>query len=514
MKGFLSCVLMSLMAGSMSLHAGNMRAEANSLTGDTVVSQGAGLAVMKADTLLPKADTLVVDSAALAANEAITNDMAELRAAINKVLAEDSLVNVKYNILLDEIVERYKSESAVDDDYDNPFFVRLMPPLTLYSSPMRSALKTDSIGQDEDAMNSDRALLPWEKDLALLDELDKVLLMTYLENPSRVRRTEAQLMENKGVSTEAMKKATDTSLKNVGIAGTIENISAAPASDMVVKKPNFWTTKGTMSNQWAENYYTSNWYQGGTSNLNILSLITFDANYNDKQKVTWSNKLEAKVGFYLNNFYKGKDDGRGTIQSNTDLLRITSTLGLKAIKNWSYSVQLQSYTQMMNQYTGENLRSCFLSPSYGSLSIGMNFSKAFENKKGSMTVFVGPITYNCRYVRDQYVLEHSGYIPKEVHRNEEEAMFHHYYDDYGSKVEVNMNYTLAKNLTAKGRFFYYTTLKYVQTETEFTFNYQVSKYLSTQLYLNPRFDDSRAKNDKLGYLMFKEYLTLGFNYTW
>lgn len=458
-------------------------------------------------------DSLVVadDSTELA------KDAAQLRSAVNEVLAKDSVIKARYDKLLDDMIRQYKKNTSVtavsddDDDDGNPLFYRLFSPLTLYSTPISNALRLDA----PDTLRLDSAdgyapslQLPWRKDLALMDELDKVLLATYLNDPIHVKQTEEQLNSNTSVSGETIKKTADNAPLNVATDGTIEQITAAGPSDMVVKKPNFWSTKGSMSNQWAENYFTSNWYQGGTSNLNIMSTLILDANYNDKQNISWTNRLEAKVGFYMNNFYKSKEEGRSKIQSNTDLLRLTSTLNFKAFKSWSYSVQFQTYTQMMNMYNGdESLKSCFMSPSYGSLSIGMNWSKQI-NKKGNLSAFIGPITYNCRYVMDDYVLEHSGYIPMK------DEVFHHYYDDYGSKVELNFNYPITKSISYRTRAFYYSTYHYVQAEWENTFNFQVSKYLSSQLFFHTRFDDSRKPDEKLKYFMFKEYLTLGFNYSW
>lgn len=458
-------------------------------------------------------DSLTLDSLRL------VREAAELREAVCRVLAADSAVNVKYNTLMDDLFSRFHAEAESDgDSSDNPLFIRLLPPLTLYRSPVQSVLKTTD-EQDAKAADVPASQLPWDKDLELMDALDKVLLATYLENPMSVSRTEEQLMGTKGVNKEVIDKTTDRTKMKVAVDGKVENITAAPTSqEMVVTRPNFWTTKGNMSNQWSESYLSENWYQGGISNLNILSLITFDANYNDKQKVTWNNRLEAKVGFYMNDYFKSAEEGRSQIQSNTDLLRLTSTLNLKAIKNWNYAVQLQGYTQMMNQFktNGEEqeLKSCFLSPTYASFSVGMNYSKAFKNGKGNLSTFVGPVTYNCRYVNNDYVMNHSGYIPQEMHKGETEKMFHHYYDDFGSKVEVNLSYNLAKNLSYSGRFFYYTTLHYVQTEWESTFSLKANKYLSTKLYIHPRFDDSRPKNEKWGYAMFKELLSIGFDYTW
>lgn len=50
-------------------------------------------------------------------------------------------------------------------------------------------------------------------------------------------------------------------------------------------------------------------------------------------------------------------------------------------------------------------------------------------------------------------------------------------------------------------------------EWENTFTLAVSKYISANLFLYPRFDDSTSRDDKLGYLQFKEYSSLGFTYS-
>lgn len=464
--------------------------------------------------------TAIADSLALviADSIALANEQAELRAAINRVLTADSIVNAKYNAVIDVLIRRNRAQMK-DEPADNPLFVRLSPPLTLYRSPVARALKPTDLLADEPPAEEGSAMQSWDKDLALMDALDRMLFATYMRKPTLVRRTEDQLMGTKPIDNELISKSVEGTAMNVAVGGTVErDRTISNSGDVLVKKPNFWTTKGSMSNQWSESYISDNWYQGGVSNLNILSFIILDANYNNKRKVTWNNRLEAKVGFYMNNYTKSPDEGRSEIRANTDLLRITSSLNLKAIRKWNYTAQLQGYTQMMNQWKGSGeeqvLKSCFLSPTYASFSLGMNYSTAFKNNKGNVSIFLGPITYNARYVRNDYVMNNSGYIPKEQRKGDTEPVFHHYYDDFGSKVEVNMNYTFSKNISYSGRLFYYTTLKYVQTEWESTFTMRANKYLSTKLILHPRFDDSRAKDDKWGYLMFKEFLSIGFDYTW
>ena len=59
--------------------------------------------------------------------------------------------------------------------------------------------------------------------------------------------------------------------------------------------------------------------------------------------------------------------------TNSDLLRLTNQLGLKASKHWSYSVMLQSWTQFCRSYKKNDraVYSDIMSPFESLLSIGM-----------------------------------------------------------------------------------------------------------------------------------------------
>lgn len=469
------------------------------------------LCVSAAFSLSVAATTLSVDTTAVATSTdsvALVKELIDIKSALNakfvqEVFSDTAFVG-KYNRLLDKLTADYNASvdsilgganSAIQHE-DNPMFFRLFAPLTLYASPVQSAFSLDSINE------------------SVQSELDRVLMQTYLSNPSHVVQTESQLMSSTGVSTETIKQSSENAALTVKVETPVAPVNPAVApADMVVTKPNFWTTKGSFSNQWTESYFSPNWYQSGVPNLNALSTLTIDANYNDKQKVQWDNRLEARIGFNQANFYKDGDE-KGEIQANEDLLRLTSKLGLKAIRSWNYSVQFQTYTQMMNKWKGtgdsRTLHSSFISPLYGSLSVGMDWKKSF--KKGGISVFIGPLTYNARYVNDDYVLENSGFINRD-----DDGTFHHYYNDFGSKLEVTFNYTLFKNVSYKTRFYYYTPYNYVQADWENTLNFQVSKYLSAQLFFHTRYDDNRVWQEAWGnwnHLQLKEFLTLGINYAW
>jgi hypothetical protein len=67
-------------------------------------------------------------------------------------------------------------------------------------------------------------------------------------------------------------------------------------------------------------------------------------------------------------------------------------------------------------------------------------------------------------------------------------------------------------VTWKTRLYSFSSFHREELEWENTFALRVSKYISANLFLFPRFDDNRERDEKLGYWQFKEYSSLGFSY--
>lgn len=439
--------------------------------------------------------------------KALTDKISEqtfLNAHLVKEVFSDTAIVNKYNRLLDQMVADYAAEveniSIHDTTHVNPLYFRLFAPLTLYKSPITDAMSLDSFPAItlEDSLRI--AAMVTGKDIRLLNELDRVLLTTYLTSPALVSLTEDKLKASQNFSEENMKKVTESVKLNVptSIATPIVESKPKAVAEMVVQKPNFWVTKGSFSTQMTESYFSPNWYQGGINNLNVLSMLTLEANYNNKRKVQWDNKLDARIGFYQN---KGAD-----AQSNQDLLRMTSKLNLKAIRNWNYTVEAQGNTQMMNHFntTGDTktLKSRFLAPADASLTIGMDFKKSFN--KGSISIYPGPLSFKMTYVAVKDLAKNYGL--------EEGKKIRH---DLGSKIEINFDYKITEDISYKTRFYYFTgRYEYVQMDWENTLNFQVSKYISTKLFFHTRFDDLAAPIEGWKHFQFKQYLMLGLNYTW
>jgi hypothetical protein len=68
-------------------------------------------------------------------------------------------------------------------------------------------------------------------------------------------------------------------------------------------------------------------------------------------------------------------------------------------------------------------------------------------------------------------------------------------------------------VTWKTRFYAFTSFKRAEIEWENTFELRVSKYITANLFLFPRFDDASLYDNDLGYWQFKEYSSLGLAYT-
>ena len=157
---------------------------------------------------------------------------------------------------------------------------------------------------------------------------------------------------------------------------------------------------------------------------------------------------------------------------------------------------------MMQHFNGDNtLKSRFMTPFNGSLTVGMDFKKNFKN--GSISIFPGPLSYKMTYVAVKDKAKDYGIEEGRI-RN-----------DIGSKLQVDFNYKITKNISYRTRFYYYTPYDYVQMDWENTFNFQLNRYLSTKLFIHARYDDGvtlTEENDS--YFQLKEMLTFGLSYTW
>lgn len=431
---------------------------------------------------------------------------------------------VASNSKFKNIVMNYRQDVlSIEDSTENkvpvnPVYFPLFSPLMLYSNSLDAAFGKDtkvSVPYSEDTSSDYLGFQssPFQKDERLYAEVNDLLIRTYMANPSLVMLTEWDMQNVKtfdgNVFYQGQPQMNAVVRPSISLTGLI-NDTTIP----IVKKPNYWTFSGNMSIQFSQNYFSDNWYKGGESNNSMLTELIFNANYqNDRSKIKFENKLEAKLGYYISSA-----DTCHPLKTNNDLLRFTTTLKRTAFKNFNYTLQAQAYTQFLAFYdvNATTFKSNFMAPFYANISIGMEYNKSF--KKANISVLASPLTYYYRFVRyNSPEVDGSGNITQQGlgTRYYGIRQGRHHLEDLGGKVEVNSNITLMENVTWKSRLFFFTSYERVESEWENTINFKINKYLSSQFFFHVRFDDNVGPanyHHKYGYFQYKEFFTLGLSY--
>jgi hypothetical protein len=271
--------------------------------------------------------------------------------------------------------------------------------------------------------------------------------------------------------------------------------------DIQIVRPNFWTTTGKFSLQFTQNYFSENWYKGGNNNVTMLSNLVLEANYNDQKRVQWDNKLDLRLGFVT-----ATSDSIHRYLTNNDKIDLFSKLGIKAAKNWFYTVSSEAKSQFLPGHKANDRRtySKFLAPLDVYVSLGMDWKPKFKNGN-SFSLALLPFSYKMRLINDEEESIHASYNMRDKD----------FQQDFGSKIEFNSKIKIVKDFTWKCRFYYFTSYEYVESEMENVLSFQFNKYISSEVYTLWRFDDNRSRkyyDNTLGFFQFKEYFTLGLAY--
>jgi hypothetical protein len=361
-------------------------------------------------------------------------------------------------------------------------YYRLFAPTTFYHSGAQKAFSFVPKGGDD-----------------VTNAVDAALLSLYMRRPDLVKNNETNLM-NAGLLrndvNEEVKPQVELAEKVAPVPEVPEEV--APVA-VVVEKPNFWKFKFDGSMQFLQNYVSDNWHKGGESNYSAVASTVFELNYNDQERVLFDNKLEMKLGFQTS-----RSDTVHKFKPNNDLLRYTGKLGLQAHKKWYYTLQLLAYTQFTRglKANDKNVYSDFMSPFDLNVGIGMEYKVEALNKRLTGTLNFLPMAYNFRYV-DRLSLATKYGLDEGKHT----------LHDFGSQLTVDLTWKMAEQISWKTRLYGFTSYKRGLIEWENLITLKVSKYISANLFLYPRFDDSGTRDDDMGYFQFQEYSSLGLNYT-
>ena len=147
------------------------------------------------------------------------------------------------------------------------------------------------------------------------DAADLALLNIYLNRPDLVQVTEDDLEDATDVAVNVRKPVENKPEIKEEKIDVLDDIVTVGPTNIVVEKPNFWKIKGDYNLQFLQNYVSGNWYKGGENHVSMLGMFNLEANYNNKQKLTFNNKLETKLGFQTS-----PSDQYHHFKTNADLL--------------------------------------------------------------------------------------------------------------------------------------------------------------------------------------------------
>ena len=382
-------------------------------------------------------------------------------------------------ILRQQLDAALQKNDSLQKELSDGRYYRLFAPATFYHSGANKSLSLSPEMGDE-----------------VTDAIDKAMMNIYLRRPDLVRNTETRL-QNTGSVREDVNQEVKQDVELVEqVEPLLDKPEVVPVG-IVVTKPNFWQFKFDGSLQVIQNYVSDNWYKGGESNYSAVGALTLEMNYNDKDKYTWENKLEMKLGFQTS-----RSDSIHKFKTNNDLIRLTSKLGMQASKKWYYSLQLLAYTQFTKGFKANDPKvySDFFSPFDLNIGLGMEYKVHALNGRLTGTLNFLPVAYNLRYVGRSSLFDAFGTKGK------------HALHELGAQFTGDVQWKIVDQITWKSRLYAFTAYTRALIEWENQIEFKVTKYISANLFLYPRFDDAAARDADHGYWQFMEYSSLGLSY--
>ena len=409
-------------------------------------------------------------------------------------------VTQRYSLMLDSLAVQVRMRPADTAVRYTPLYFRMLAPPTLYDAPLQQTFGVFWSPSLPGRMVSLPSLGDYAGEgRAVVEGADWMLMRTYADTPWLIEATEDELEQAGGIEEEVLPEMP-------AVAQLATNEMAVDLTDdvdevqLVVRRPNFWKVKGDYSFQLTQNHFSDNWYQGGDNNYTMLALLTMEANFNNKQKIQWDNKLEMRLGFQTS-----KTDEKHKFKTNDDLLRFTTKIGYKATAHWFYTLQVQAYTQFYPSFNANSdvVSSDFMSPFNLVVSLGMDYKLELKRFKGSANL--APVAYNFRSVERRSLFGNFGL-------DEGKCMYH----NFGPNITVNYSWEIWKNIKWDARIYWFSNMESTDIEWENTFTFTINRFLNSKLFLYPRIDDSSEnyrRESNGSYFMFKEWFSLGLNYS-
>ncbi len=393
------------------------------------------------------------------------------------------------------IYDHYSEDELVIDPAFLPviFTGQILPETYEFTSPVQ--------------LYKEPAYIPEQEPVQLFEdkiyrqELDRQAYLYYtLHAPTSVKYSRSTMPKDIPVAKEIKVNP----FKNIFHVENEVDFANSGKPSISLPKRRYYTASYETSIQFSQNYISENWYKGGNSNLNLIWINKFKHEY-EKDKIKISNSIEYKLSTYTSSV-----DTLRPYRIGDDAFSIISSYGYRAFSKWYYSLSLDFRTQFFNNYYENKTTksSAFLSPMGLNLGLGMEYKLNKElppvrYRKVDLSINIAPFSYNMKYLLDDDVdKKRHGFKPDED-----------FIKNIGSKIIATMQLNFNRNISWNSKFYYFSNYEKVEMEFENTLNLALSRFFSTRIYFDVRFDDSVIKADPSdSYFQYYEILSFGFNY--
>ncbi len=407
--------------------------------------------------------------------------------------ADTSALLRTYLLALDSLARERDSLNAVGyATLPNAYYYQLLLSPTLYSSPLKQAMSPgEPVSQDPQMQR--------------LYASRRMLAQLYTRAPLLVTQTESDILGQTALRTDVNEVLQDKDKLSDKVAAATLAPKVEEAVEVITRRPNFWKFSGDAALQFSQNYFSNNWYQGGEDNFSGLTTLTLRANYNDQRKITWDNTLEMQLGFQTT-----ESDKEHSLRPTNNLLRYTTNAGYKAWKSLYYSLQVILKTQILPVYKANTTQKTtdILSPLDVTIGPGMKWDISVGKKKQfTGTLQVAPLALRILYVHDDDLVRNYGI---DEGKNQKTT--------FGPSATLNTRWQICKQVNWVSRIYWMSNYDYHIWEWDNTINFAVTKLIWAKLFIYPRFDNSNERyrsgeNHDGTYMMFKEWFSLGLNYS-
>lgn len=262
-------------------------------------------------------------------------------------------------------------------------------------------------------------------------------------------------------------------------------------------KADVWYIKGSSTLQLTQTALSDNWYKGGDNNMTAATVQKLDlTTYDENKKTSFDVSLELRLSAMYT-----QSDTVNALRVNDNLFSANIKYRYRAWNHWYYSTALYAKTPVFDYHAANSAitKSTFLAPLEANLSAGMEYKYETKDKKFQYSLMLAPVAYNMKYVATHRV------DPTSFGIEEGKNALH----KFGSTIQQTFTWKMSNNVSWNSRLYGFTSYDNILIEFENTFNFNVSRHFTCQLYLYPRFDDILDEK-----IQVKEMLSFGLNYVW